>query len=468
MRKTAPPTDRHQKSRISALKRSLSAAITGRSNAYANSDNLEQLRLFGRKLGAEAALHLSDLWPQRHVEPERYCVDVVDLFCGCGGMSAGFQAFNAIVPTYRLLAAVDIDRDSRKSYARNLGVEPLDLDVASLARSQPQLHEVLSSAGRSVRNPLVLIGCSPCQGFSSHRNARGREDLRNSLFLDTITIAEATLPDVLIIENVPELLTGDYWQYVEIARERLERSGYFVHVSYHNMAGFGVPQERFRALILAMRHSFAPITSLLNHTEFRTVRDAIGHLTALPAGGKDLQDELHYCVKHKLSTVETIRQVPLNGGSLPPGVGPACLQRAHTRTGKRVYEDVYGRLFWDKPAITITSHARNPASGRFVHPEQDRGLSVREAALLQSFPKSYSVHGSLDSSFRQIGNAVPPSFSAFLAAHVATELACGGLLEMPFDRGVQASLGASFSRIIPSLKLRNKSATTDRKTCPAR
>lgn len=418
---------------------------------YANSKGSACQRDVARSLGIELALGLDRFWERRRKRSDQTSVDVVDMFCGCGGMSAGFEAFNAVIPTYRLLGAIDIDSDARATYAANLGLTPQAIDVSRLARSQHLLPQFLSEIGRTKSRPLLLIGCSPCQGFSSHRNGRGPTDLRNSLFLDFIKIVERSSPDVVIMENVPELLTGPYWRYVEQARTRLEARGYYVHISYHSLAGFGLPQERFRALLMAMKMPFAPIHPFLARNEFLTVRQAIGRLRPLPAGGSDPDDELHYGVHHKASTVKTIMHVPPNGGNLPLGYGPPCLRRAHERNGKRAYEDVYGRLHWDKPAITITAHARNPASGRFVHPEQHRGLSVREAALLQGFPKSYWVAGSLDSRIRQIGNAVPPIFSACLAAHIAGELASGAL-SSSFDTGVNASLGESFARLIPSLK----------------
>ena len=109
--------------------------------------------------------------------------------------------------------------------------------------------------------------------------------------------------------------------------------------------------------------------------------DAIGHLPRVAAGERSPGDAMHFSAGHRASTLEVIRAVPKDGGNRPPNVGPACLRRAHERQGKAVYEDVYGRLRWDRPAITITAYARNPASGRFVHPEQDRGLTAREAAL---------------------------------------------------------------------------------------
>jgi DNA (cytosine-5)-methyltransferase 1 len=132
-------------------------------------------------------------------------------------------------------------------------------------------------------------------------------------------------------------------------------------------------------------------------------------------------------------------------------MGPQCLVRARERQGRGAYDDVYGRLYWDKPAITITAYARNPASGRFVHPEQNRGLSVREAAILQSFPSNYIFAGTFDQKFRQIGNAVPPSFSACLAMHLVGEL-LGPAFSGDIDEGIIEPIGASFSRLIPALK----------------
>ena len=420
--------------------------------SHANAKRTASIRDAARSCGIDLALQLDRYWEHRPQHPAEASVDVIDLFCGCGGMSAGFEAFNALIPTYRILSAVDIDSDARETYTQNFGLTPEAIDISSLARSKNQLPAFLTAIGRTKSRPLVLIGCSPCQGFSSHRNERAPKDLRNSLFLDFIRVVERSSPDVVVMENVPELLTGPYWDYVQQARERLEACGYYVHISYHNLAGYGLPQERFRALLLAMKIPFAPINPFLARDEYRTVRQAIGGMRPLVSGERDPDDDLHYGVHHKVTTIETIMRVPANGGNLPPGVGPACLQRAHARNGKRAYEDVYGRLHWDKPAITITAHARNPASGRFVHPEQHRGLSVREAALLQGFPKTYWVCGSLDSRVRQIGNAVPPIFAAFLAAHIAGELASGALSSSAFEGGVNSSLGESFSRLIPSLK----------------
>lgn len=397
-----------------------------------------------------ATLSLDENWAMsRTAEPGS--VDVIDMFCGCGGMSAGFFSLNGASPSYRLAGAIDINDVATRTYELNLGIHPHAISVAELARRPALLRSTIAEMRTDQSRPLVLIGCAPCQGFSSHRNQEGTSDPRNSLFADFVKIALKLQPEAVVIENVPEILTDRYWPLVAHARRLLEGAGYYVHLGVHNMAEFGVPQERFRTLMLAMRRPFQPPTGFLDRGNFRTVREAIGALPPVAAGVRHPSDPMHYTAGHKESTLVTIRAVPKNGGSRPDHVGPDCLRRAKARNGRAVYEDVYGRLFWDKPAITITAYARNPASGRYVHPEQDRGLSIREAALLQGFPRDYEFVGSLDERFRQIGNAVPPAFAAFLAAHILEQLS-SDTPETEFRRGITSSVGPSFSRLISALK----------------
>ena len=404
--------------------------------------------------GAAVAASLDQYWGDSETAPEGP-IDVIDMFSGCGGMSAGFRAVNAFIPAFRLALAVDIDEVANRSYMANFGAMYVNEDVHELATDKSKLERLLRSSGRRGGRPLILIGCAPCQGFSSHRNAVGESDQRNSLFVDFARIAANLKPDAVVVENVPELLTTKYWMYVEEARRLLEAEGYFVHLGVHNMAEFGVPQERYRALMLALKKPFRPPRGFLRRGEFRTVRQAIGRLPRIGAGERHHDDPMHYTVGHKESTIRTIRAVPVDGGSRPPDVGPQCLQRIHARQGKAAYEDVYGRLYWDRPAITITAHARNPASGRFVHPEQDRGLSVREAATLQGFPSGYLFEGTLDQRFRQIGNAVPPPFAAYLASHLLGEILSTVEHREAENGGVTKPVGISFSRLIPSLKAKN-------------
>jgi DNA (cytosine-5)-methyltransferase 1 len=424
----------------------------------------DDVRNAAKLLAETAASDLDGLWSRAKSSPAGP-IDVIDSFSGCGGMSAGFRAINGAVGAYRLAAAVDIAEVANRTYEANYGLSPTSVDIAEVARGRRLFSEIRGA--RRMKAPLVLIGCAPCQGFSSHRNKAGIKDARNSLFGDFARIAVRLRPDAVVVENVPELLTDRYWPFLTEARSRLEQSGYYVHLTVHNMAEFGLPQERFRALMVAMPKPFRAPTGFLSRSEFRTVRHAIGDLPRVKAGDTHPSDEMHYSAGHKRSTIETIRAVPKDGGSRPEHIGPDCLRRAAKKNGRAVYEDVYGRLFWDRPAITITAYARNPASGRYVHPEQDRGLTVREAALLQGFPRDYWFAGSLDQRFRQIGNAVPPTFAVFLAAHLLGELLAEPARTEEFEPGITEPVGPSFSRLIPALKAGHRQEVLSGARCSA-
>lgn len=435
----------------------LQAASYGRSRSTARTTREAAARLIAR-----AGREMDSWWRTRTVAGP---IDVLDFFSGCGGMSAGFAAVNGVIHAYRIAGAVDIDGIAAASFAANLGVPCSLLDAARLVDDDRALEAFLQSCRLRSSAPLVLIGCAPCQGFSSHRNDAGPGDSRNSLYVDFAKIAARLVPEVVIAENVPEILTERYWPLVCHARSILEKAGYFVQISVHNTAEFGVAQERFRAVLIAMRRPFGPMRGAIARDEFKTVREAIGHLPSIAAGQRDPNDAMHYTAGHRETTLETIRAVPKNGGSRPEDAGPECLRRAKERAGRAAYEDVYGRLYWDRPSITVTAYARNPASGRFVHPEQDRGLSIREAALLQSFPSDYRFVGTLDECFRQIGNAVPPVFANSLALFVLGELLGSPVRVEDFDPGITASVGASFSRLIPSLKAQGVAREPRRDWC---
>jgi DNA (cytosine-5)-methyltransferase 1 len=265
-------------------------------------------------------------------------------------------------------------------------------------------------------------------------------------------LASRLNPEFVVMENVPELLAARYWPFFVAARRVFVRAGYHVRARIYNMAEFGVPQERFRAVIIASKRPFSMPSGFLDRVNFRTVRQAIGHLPPVHPGEKLPRYPMHFTAWHRPSTIRTIKQVPKVGGSRPFEAGPDSLRRAYYRQGKEAFEDVYGRLHWDRPSITITHYSRNPASGRFVHPEQHRGLSAMEAALLQGFPKKYWFEGSLDDKFRQIGDAVPPRFSAYLAAHVLGEVLSPHPPSDRIEEDVRRPVGSSFSRMIGGLK----------------
>lgn len=343
-------------------------------------------------------------------------IQVIDLFCGAGGLSHGFSVEKTDEQEFLILGGVDLNKTSLQTYSKNIGACAINADLGKVAESQENIEKFISQFNIDRSIPLIVIGGPPCQGFSAHSKKHRKEsDERNDLVYAFAKIAVALKPDLVAFENVPEVMTKKNWPYFEPMVQIFAASGLHLTATVHNLAGFGVPQERFRALLIASRIPLPDLLPTHRPEEFRTVRDAIGSLPSV-APGNQSADPMHFCANHRKSTVDVIRQVPKDGGSRPNGVGPACLAKVDG------YRDVYGRLRWDMPAVTITASARNPASGRFSHPEQHRGLTVREAALLQGFPDKYDFEGSFDEKFLQIGNAVPPLFSSALARHVLTHL----------------------------------------------
>jgi DNA (cytosine-5)-methyltransferase 1 len=338
-------------------------------------------------------------------------IQYVDFFAGCGGMSYGFHQGEVATDKVRNVGAFDIDEHANNTYAQNYGVVPSTLNLE--CATENQITKVMASNGYDSGHPLIVIGCAPCQGFSSHRKKDSRLDKRNSLVGRFGEIAVALNADMIIMENVPDLLASKHEHHFKEFYDIIKRAGYHVTVKIVNMAEFGVPQARFRTLVLASKlfvPSLPPNT--FSNGTFTTVRDAISHLPSLKAGETCPIDPLHVTSKHRTETVEILKQVPSDGGSRPYGIGPKCLDRVSG------FYDVYGRLSWDKPSITITARCRTPSCGRFAHPEQHRGLSVREASLLQGFPPDFKFIGPFDDKFKQIGNAVPPLFSLQLAKHI--------------------------------------------------
>jgi DNA (cytosine-5)-methyltransferase 1 len=338
-------------------------------------------------------------------------IQYVDFFAGCGGMSYGFHLASRFMPQIRNVGAFDIDEHANKTYENNFGVKPFNIDLGN--SSTQEIKDLLKTNGYAETDPVIVIGCAPCQGFSSHRKKDPRKDARNSLVGKFAEIAIGLNADFIIMENVPDLLSVKHKRHYDQFEKTLKTAGYKINVKIINMADYGVAQARFRTLVLASKEFTPSIPeSIVGRLDHYTVYDAIGHLPPLSAGQKCMLDEMHITSKHRPETVEIIKQVPKDGGSRPRGVGPQCLDKVSG------FYDVYGRLAWKKPSITITARCRTPSCGRFSHPEQDRGLSVREAALLQGFPPDFHFSGPFDDKFKQVGNAVPPLFSRVLASHV--------------------------------------------------
>jgi DNA (cytosine-5)-methyltransferase 1 len=376
-------------------------------------------------------------------------IQVIDLFSGCGGMSCGFSLADTNNVSYKLLGGLDIDAHANATYSSMLGRPALNMSANELL-VEDNLKGALKTWGYSEKLPLILIGCAPCQGFSSHRKKDSRTDDRNDLINVFGKIICKLKPEIVIMENVPELLHTKHWSYFSAFKRMLEKDGYVVRARLHNAAEFGVPQERFRALVIASRnptHSHMPI-STNNGAKYVSVRDAIGGLLPLEAGQSDPNDPMHLTSKHRPKTIELLRAIPADGGSrssLPPEMVRECHKSVDG------FRDVYGRLWWDRPSVAITARCRTPSCGRFTHPEQHRGLSVREAALLQSFPSNWNFEGPFDDKYKQIGNAVPPKLAKAIAETidrfwtlnvVPDKTNMENDVKKPITRSISSSIGA--------------------------
>ena len=391
-------------------------------------------------------------------------IQLIDFFCGAGGTSLGFAALNAVIPAFKLLGGCDINIVSAETYSCNFGTPLINQDITELAYEEGRLDNMLADIGYNPSLPTVLIGCAPCQGFTSHRKKHWDEedDGRNTLILAFAEIVKRMKPEAIIMENVPEFLSKKYWKYFATAKQKYEECGYVVKQSIYNAASFGVPQDRFRTIVIGMKHDFILPAGFLEPNEYHTVRDAIGALPKVEAGVADPKDPMHKSVAHKKSTIAVLRQVPHDGGNRPFGVGPACLDRT------KGFSDTYGRLYWDRPSITITHYVRNPASGRFTHPDQDRGLTAREAALLQSFPYGFVFTGNSDDVYRQIGEAVPPLLAAGVAVDVLIEMLSAAPTQDELENEVTiitSPVSSSYSSVIAGIKNALKGKEAKRFTC---
>lgn len=378
---------------------------------------------------------------------------IVDFFSGCGGASIGFSSVSLPGASVEIVAGVDIDRHACATFTRNLGKPAHCLDIYEVMEDPQTWDRLVEEWDLARFDKLILIGCAPCQGFAAHRKSIDGTDPRRHLFVLFTEIAVRLNPDAIFMENVPDMFSKMHWRHYLAGRKVLEHAKYVLRSGIYNFAGFGLPQERFRAVMLAMKADFEMPDAPIVPSQFKTVRETIAHLPPLAPGESCRADPMHRTSAHRKSTVQILSKVPPDGGNRPVGVGPKCLDRARTEHGG--YTDVYGRLAWDRPSVTITARCRTPSCGRFAHPEQDRGLSIREAALLQGFPPTFIFDGNFDDRFKQIGNAVPPMVAAqFCTYLIQTIMGVEPSLKKSSNNDIEKAIGPGFAVTINGIKQR--------------
>jgi len=343
-------------------------------------------------------------------------ISAVDLFCGAGGLTHGL-----LQAGIKVEAGIDIDGNAKHAYEENNpGTQFLEWDLC---------HKNYTSIKRLFQRGKIklLAGCAPCTPFSKLTN--GIDDHHAFDLLDNFgRFVERIRPHLVTMENVPELAErgGEVFERFLGVLKRLK---YKVHYEIVHCPTYGIPQSRRRLVLLASRLGAIEVPSgkYPQPSRWKTVKQTIGKLPRLGSGEADPDDPLHSATKLSKLNLKRIRATPKNGGTRKSWRKGLVL-KCHKKETGRSFGSIYGRMWWKRPAPTMTTLCTGIGNGRFGHPTQDRAITLREAALFQSFPQSYEfwprdhrINRSAVS--RMIGNAVPPKLAKALGdalmAHVA-------------------------------------------------
>jgi len=336
--------------------------------------------------------------------------NAIDLFSGCGGLSEGLRKAG-----FRVVAAFDNDRDSIATYKLNhRSTKVFEGDIRDVDTAD--IEKLLNGS------PLhLLAGCPPCQGFSSMRRLnkkRSKRDDRNNLILEYLRFVRDLKPMTVMMENVPGLVNYNLFKYMI---RGLRKLGYNPKFKPVNLQEYGVPQRRRRLVLVGSLLGDIDIAKPTN--EKVTVREIIGNIESV----SKTKDPLHKIVaSHTSEIMERIKMTPKNGGSrmdLPKEFELACHKDEEVG-----FTDVYRRLRWDDYSSTISGGCLNPSKGRFLHPTKNRAITAREAALLQTFPRTYKFPTNISKTSVSllIGNALPPKFSCIQSANIKKHLKKSG------------------------------------------
>ena len=333
---------------------------------------------------------------------------LIDLFSGMGCASMGFKEAG-----FEPAAALEIDPLRCELYRANVGIAPVRADVMAVSGK-----DLLRAGGLKKGGEFCVVGCPPCQSFSSLADTRGKSemfDVRSGYVRKFASLVVEMMPLAVVFENVQGMMGGSGRKFFDEYVDALREAGYDTRHEVVNAADFGVPQNRKRVIAVSVRKDAAKKGAMDEIGAFlrskvhkkNTVRDAIGDLDSEPleSGESDPHDPHHQASLHCPKVLELIGNVPKDGGSrkdLPRRMWLEC----HKKIGGGA-ETSYGRMRWDAPSPTITCRCTTPACGRFTHPARDRGITVREAARLQTIPDGAKLSEYRQKNAAIIGDAVP-------------------------------------------------------------
>lgn len=338
-------------------------------------------------------------------------IGVCDFFSGCGGSSAGFRQAGM-----NILMGLDCDADAEISFkANHPGSEFIRSDISLV--SPTNIEDIVTKHD----GPLLFCGCAPCQPFTKQKTSKKNADPRRNLLIEFGRFVEHFRPEYIFVENVPglqKLTTED--SPLESFIALLEKIGYNYRYEIVPAWNYGVPQRRKRLVLLASRNgeidfpkpTHGPKTA---NPKYSTVKEWIAGLPTLKAGETDASDPVHRAANLSELNLERIKRTPPEGSrsDWPKTLDLDC--HSHGYIG---HTDVYGRMKWESPASGLTTRCISLSNGRFGHPEQNRAISVREAACIQTFPRNFRLYGSLNSMARQVGNAVPVLLAKKFGEHI--------------------------------------------------
>ncbi len=334
---------------------------------------------------------------------------VVDVFCGVGGLTHGF-----VKEGFRIRAGFDSDESCQYAFEKNNSATFIKKNVTALTGKEVRALYAKDEV-------KILVGCAPCTPFSKY--TQGRPGDKWKLLREFRRVILEAAPDVISMENVPELAKHRAFDRFVSA---LEDAGYEVSHSVVFCPDYGVPQSRRRLVLLASKLGEIKLLGKTHpKSRYRTVRSRIGRMPALRAGQRHPQDRLHSCRSLSPINLKRLKATPEGGGwaDWSDDLRLEC----HKKSSGKTYRSIYGRMVWDDLAPTLTTHCTGIGNGRFGHPDQNRAISLREAAMLQTFPKSYRfveprkpMYNKVVS--RQIGNAVPVRLGRIIARSIKRHL----------------------------------------------
>ncbi|NPA44733.1 MAG: DNA cytosine methyltransferase [Chlorobi bacterium] len=320
----------------------------------------------------------------------------IDFFCSGGGMSYGMKQAGIDV-----IAGIDFDPDVKETYEKNVGAKFIERDVFKF--KEIELYELTGIEKND--DDLILIGCSPCQYWSIINTKKDKAEKSKDLLKEFHRFVKYYNPGFVVVENVPGLeKKADESGLNEFVKD-LKVRGYEVNYNIYKLNEYGVPQTRKRFSLIATRINNKMISP--EKADYKpVVNDFIGVHNGFPevkAGHKDKTEFMHTVAGLSKENLEVLKNTPKNGGN--------SVKKRKFWKGSG-FKDSYSRMSWDKPAPTITTKFFSISNGRFAHPNENRAISLREGATLQTFPKNYVFYTkSIQATARMIGNAVPPEFA---------------------------------------------------------